>query len=264
VFAEEGNLAGPKRSRGFAPRDIKDKTRVNHNIKAAEVRLIDEDGTQLGVVSIRDAIKLALEKGLDLVEVAQKADPPVCRIIDFGKFKYEQKQRIKAAKKKSSKSLLKELKFRPKIGKHDIDVRVKHARKFLLKGHKVRTVVRFRGREHSHPEIAIEILEKVFARLSDIGDIEESPKKEGAVMLMTVAPNSTKIKAYKLALAAAGELTLLDEALAEPDEDEEEFEEEEELEDEEEFEEDEEIFEDEDEEYEEDDEEIDEEDDERF
>jgi translation initiation factor IF-3 len=262
VFAEEGHLAGPKRSRGFAPRDIKDKTRVNHNIKAPEVRLIDEDGSQLGVVSIRDAIKLALEKGLDLVEVAQKADPPVCRIIDFGKFKYEQKQRIKAAKKKSSKSLLKELKFRPKIGKHDIDVRVKHARKFLLKGHKVRTVVRFRGREHSHPEIAIEILEKVFARLSDIGDIEETPKKEGAVMLMTVAPNSTKIKAYKLALAAAGELTLLDEALAEPDEELEELEDEE-LEDEEELEEDEEILDEDEEEYEEE-EEIEEEEDERF
>ena len=256
-------MAGPKRSRGFAPRDNKDKTRVNHNIKAAEVRLIDEDGSQLGVVSIRDAIKLALEKGLDLVEVAQKADPPVCRIIDFGKFKYEQKQRIKAAKKKSSKSLLKELKFRPKIGKHDVDVRVKHARKFLLKGHKVRTVVRFRGREHSHPEIAVEILEKVFARLSDIGDIEESPKKEGAVMLMTIAPNSTKIKAYKLALAAAGELTLLDEALAEPDEDEDEELEDEELEDEEETE-DEEEFIDEEEDDEEDEEEIEEEDDERF
>jgi translation initiation factor IF-3 len=192
------SLRGPRRSYRGAPRRV-DLTRINHRIRVSEVRLIDEEGNALGIVPTKEALQLAKDKGLDLVEVAAKAKPPVCRIIDYGKYKYEKKQREKAAKKKSSKSTVKELKFRPKIGKHDINVRVKHARKFLLKNYKVRLIVRFRGREHSHPDIAIELLNGVFKKLEDLADVEVYPKKEGAIMLMYVVPNQTKLNAYNKA-----------------------------------------------------------------
>jgi len=190
-------LVYPKDTRGFDKQRSKDWVRINHQIRVPEVRLIDDEGNQMGVVPMREAMALAQQKELDLVEVAPNAKPPVCRIIDFGKFKYERKQREKSAKKKATKSTLKELKFRPKIGVHDINVRVKHARKFLLKTCRVRLVVRFRGREHSHPEIAEDILERVFLQLADISDKETpKPRKEGAIMLLTVAPNSNKIAVY--------------------------------------------------------------------
>ena len=194
-------MRGPRRSFRGAPRRI-DLTRINHRIRVSEVRLIDEEGNALGIVPTKDALQLAQDKGLDLVEVAAKAVPPVCKIIDYGKYKYEQKQREKAAKKKSAKSIVKELKFRPKIGRHDIDVRVKHARKFLLKSYKVRLIVRFRGREHSHPEIALDLLNGVFKMLEDLADVEVYPKKEGAIMLMYVVPNQTKLIAYNKAHAS--------------------------------------------------------------
>lgn len=188
-------MRGPRRSYRGAPRRV-DLTRINHRIRVSEVRLIDEEGNALGIVPTKEALQLAQDKGLDLVEVASKAKPPVCKIIDYGKYKYEQKQREKAAKKKSAKTTIKELKFRPKIGKHDINVRVKHARKFLLKNYKVRLIVRFRGREHSHPEIAMNLLNGVFKMLEDLADVEVYPKKEGAIMLMYVVPNQTKLIAY--------------------------------------------------------------------
>ena len=188
-------MRGPRRSYRGAPRKV-DLTRINHRIRVPEVRLIDEEGNAVGIVPTKDALQRAQEKGLDLVEVASNAKPPVCKIIDYGKYKYEQKQRAKAAKKKTAKSTVKELKFRPKIGKHDINVRVNHARKFLLKGYKVRLIVRFRGREHSHPEIAHDLLNGVYKLLEDLADIEVFPKKEGAIMLMYVVPNQTKIAAY--------------------------------------------------------------------
>ena len=193
-------MPGPRRHYQSARR-WEDQTRINNRIKVPEVRLIDEDGTQLGVVTTKEALQLAYDKELDLVEVASKASPPVCRIINYGKFKYEQKQRQKAAKKNSSKSTMKELKFRPKIGKHDINVRIKHARKFLLKGYKVRLIVRFRGREHSHPEIAKDLLNNVYKALEDISDIETFPRKEGAVMSMNLGPSPVKISEYQKKLA---------------------------------------------------------------
>ena len=178
----------------------KDWVRINYQIKVPEVRVIDDEGKPLGVLPTRDALKMAQEKDLDLVEVAPNAVPPVCRIIDFGKFKYERKQREKSAKKKSAKSTLKELKFRPKIGAHDIMVRVTHAQRFLQKGFRVRLVVRFRGREHTHPEIAEVLLEKVFEKLSDLA-VKESPRPrtEGATMILTIAPKQVKISTLKKA-----------------------------------------------------------------
>ncbi|MBU1023765.1 translation initiation factor IF-3 [bacterium] len=193
-------MPGPRRQYQ-STRRWEDQTRINNRIKVPEVRLIDEEGTQLGVVTTKEALQLAYDKGLDLVEVAAQANPPVCRIIDYGKFKYEQKQRQKAAKKNSSKSTMKELKFRPKIGKHDIDVRIKHAKKFLFKGFKVRLIVRFRGREHSHPDIASDLLNKVYKALENICDIESPARKEGAIMSMNLGPSQVKITEYMKKIA---------------------------------------------------------------
>jgi len=193
-----GCLPDNRDSRRDSDRKRKDWVRINYQIKVPEVRVIDDEGKALGVLPTRDAIKLAQEKELDLVEVASQASPPVCRIIDFGKFKYERKQREKSAKKKSAKSTLKELKFRPKIGAHDIMVRVTHARRFLDKGFRVRLVVRFRGREHSHPEIAEKLLEKVYEMLADVSLKEATrPKLEGSTMILTIAPRQSKITVAK-------------------------------------------------------------------
>jgi translation initiation factor IF-3 len=194
---KEVPLQGPKPDRSSHGGSWdKNRTRINFQIRVPEVRVVDEDGSPLGIMPTRDALKIAQDKGLDLVEVASQANPPVCKIIDFGKYKYEQKQREKAAKKRVTKSTLKELKFRPKIGKHDINVRVRHARKFLLKGNKVRLVVRFRGREHSHPHIAEALLNGVYKQLEDLSDIETPAKKEGSTMIMNITPNSQKIKTF--------------------------------------------------------------------
>lgn len=165
---------------------------INEQIRDREVRLIGSKGEQLGILSARDAQKLAREQGLDLVKVAPKAKPPVCKIIDFGKFKYEQTKREKEAKKKQNIINVKEVRLSPNIEQHDINTKMKNASKFLSKGDKVKVSVRFRGRELAHTNAGREILLKFAKDLSEIADIEKYPKMEGRSMTMFLAPKKAK------------------------------------------------------------------------
>jgi len=156
------------------------------------VRVIGDEGEQLGVMDIRDAIRTARERGLDLVEVAATADPPVCRIIDFGKFQYEAKKKANEAKKKQSVIVVKEVKFRPGTDDHDYDYRMKHAREWLQEGDKVKATIWFRGREMTHRELGARILEKLEGDLQDIGEVEARPRMEGNQMFIIFGPKRHK------------------------------------------------------------------------
>jgi translation initiation factor IF-3 len=154
--------------------------------------VIGEEGEQLGVLDIRDAIRAAREKGLDLVEVAATADPPVCRIIDFGKFQYEAKKKANEAKKKQVTITVKEVKFRPGTDDHDYDYRMKHAREWLEEGDKVKATIWFRGREMTHRELGSRILERLEKDLIDVGEVEARPRMEGNQMFIIVGPKRHK------------------------------------------------------------------------
>ena len=157
-------------------------------IDAREVLVIGPEGEQLGVLSKQDALAAAAEAGLDLVEVAPNATPPVCRIMDFGKFKYQQSKKAQLAKKKQKIIQVKEIKVRPKTDDHDLETKAKHARRFLEEGNKIKVTVRFRGREIVHPERGEMILQKLMALLEGIATIESPAKMEGRTMVMVVAP----------------------------------------------------------------------------
>jgi len=165
------------------------KYRVNRQIRVPEVRLIDEEGNQLGVVSTDDARRRAEDAGLDLVEVSPNADPPVCRVMDYSKFKYEQKKKEKGGAKKT-KSGLKELRVRPAIDKHDLEYRLVQGRKFLEEGNKVQVVCIFRGRQRAHPEMGERVMATVAEVLGDISKIEVPPKMNGPRMTMLLARKS--------------------------------------------------------------------------
>ena len=156
------------------------------------MRVIGEEGEQLGVLDIRDAIRQAREKGLDLVEVAATADPPVCRIIDFGKFQYEAKKKANEAKKKQVTITVKEVKFRPGTDDHDYDYRMKHAREWLAGGDKVKATIWFRGREMTHRELGSRILEKLEKDLIEVGEVEARPRMEGNQMFIILGPKRHK------------------------------------------------------------------------
>lgn len=162
--------------------------RINHRIRTPEVRVIDPEGNQLGVITIEDALERAEEAGLDLVEVAPNARPPVCKIMDFGKYKYQQKKRSAEAKKKSSRVELKEVKLRPKTDSHDVETKLRHARKFLEERNRVKFTVMFRGREMAHPEIPEGMLLECAAALADVADMEQRPRMEGRNMTMLLTP----------------------------------------------------------------------------
>jgi translation initiation factor IF-3 len=168
--------------------------RLNEQIRAREVRLIDYDGTQLGIYPIEQAQRVADGKSLDLVEIAPQADPPVCRIMDYGKFKYDQAIRAKQARKKQSKVEVKEMKFRPKIDVGDYTTKKKHVMRFLEGGSKVKITIMFRGREMSHPEQGLSILERLADDLKDVAVIENQPKMEGRNMHMLIAPLPSTVK----------------------------------------------------------------------
>lgn len=154
--------------------------------------MIGEEGEQLGVLDIRDAIRAAREKGLDLVEVAATADPPVCRIIDFGKYQYEAKKKANEAKKKQVTITVKEVKFRPGTDDHDYDYRMKHAREWLEGGDKVKATIWFRGREMTHRELGARILEKLEKDLIEVGEVETRPRMEGNQMFIILGPKRHK------------------------------------------------------------------------
>lgn len=165
--------------------------RTNEAIRVPEVRLIGEDGEQVGIVSIEDARERAREADLDLVEMSPKAKPPVCRIMDYGKFRFEEEKRLKEAKKRQNVVHLKEVKFRPKIDDHDFKFKIKNALKFLKRGDKVKVTVRFRGREMAHTDLGFDIINRVKAALSEeIGILEEKKAgMEGRNIIMVLAPS---------------------------------------------------------------------------
>ena len=165
-----------------------DGPRVNHQINVPQVRLVGEDGTMVGVVSTREAISMAADAGLDLVEVSPNATPPVCKILDFGKFKYEEQKRKNEARKKQKVIEVKEIKLRPGIDIHDYEVKMRAIHRFLEEGDKVKVTMRFRGRELAHQEIGMAVLERVKTELQEKSKVEQWPKMEGRQMTMVIAP----------------------------------------------------------------------------
>lgn len=161
---------------------------INDNIRHPQVRLIDTDGTQLGILSHREAMQLAEERELDLVLVSDKADPPVCRIIDYGKYKFEQEKRAREARKRQHNAEVKEVKMRYKIDDHDYNVRVKSAQRFLQSGDKVKATVMFRGREIQHTDLAEQLLRRMAKDLDAVGEMQQAPKREGRNMMMMLSP----------------------------------------------------------------------------
>ena len=170
---------------------------MNHRIRVPEVRVVLDDGTQLGILSRDEALSLAEEKGLDLVEIAARSNPPVCRIMDYGRFKYEQSKKQKAARKHSSSMELKEIKFRPKTEQHDMDFKIKHVRRFLEEGNKCRLVIVFRGREITHPETGVAVLNRVVEATQDIATVEVRPSLEGKRMMMILGPRAGLVRRAK-------------------------------------------------------------------
>ena len=160
---------------------------INEQIRDKEVRVIGEDGEQLGIMSSKDALKMAREAELDLVKIAPTAKPPVCKIVDYGKYRYEQMRKEKEAKKKQKTIDIKEIRFSPNIDTNDLNTKVNQARKFLTKGDKVKVSIRFRGRELAHTEIGIDILSDFAAKLEDVAVIEKPAKVEGRSMVMFLA-----------------------------------------------------------------------------
>ncbi len=167
---------------------------MNERIRAPRVRLVGADGAQLGIFVTSDAQKIADDQGLDLVEVAPNADPPVCRIMDFSKWKYEEAMKAKKARKNQTTVQVKEIKFRPKIGDHDYDTKKKHVVRFIDAGAKVKVTIMFRGREMVHAERGLAILERLAEDIRDIAHIENQPKVEGRNMFMLVSPSRKEVK----------------------------------------------------------------------
>jgi len=161
---------------------------MNERIRAREIRVIDDDGAQLGIMSPRDALAIARERGIDLIEVAPQAQPPVCKIMDYGKFKYEQAKKEKDSAKKHKQSELKGIQMFPNIEEHDFVVKVKSAIKFLEEGDKVKVTVRFKGRQITHPEFWRQQMEKVVQMTSQVGQVEKPPSMEGRMMTMILSP----------------------------------------------------------------------------
>ena len=159
-----------------------DRTRVNERIRVREVRVIDEDGSQLGIMPPPQALAIARQKGLDLVEIAATANPPVCRIMDFGRYQYQEQKRARSAKKHQKVIEVKEIKFRPKVDEHDYQFKKKHIERFLEDGDKVKATIFFRGREMAHPEIGRRILERLVEELAEVAIAESMPRLEGNQM----------------------------------------------------------------------------------
>lgn len=182
--------------------------RINDRIRAPRCRLISDDGEQLGIFNMPDAMKIADEQALDLVEIAPNADPPVCRIMDYGKFKYEQEMKAKRARKHQTTVQIKEIKFRPKIDKHDYETKKRHVERFLNGGAKVKVTIMFRGREMVHAERGLAILERLSGELTELCTVESPPKLEGRNMFMLLAPfKKEPVKGEKHDAADAEEKT---------------------------------------------------------
>jgi len=169
-------------------RTTRDLPQINERIRFPEIRVIDSDGSQLGIITPAEALRVAEEKELDLVLVSETAAPPVCRIMDYGKYKFEQEKKAREAKKKQHTADIKEVKMRYKIDEHDYNVRVNQAQRFLKAGDKVKATITFRGREIQHSNLAEELLARMAKDLQDVAEVQQAPKKEGRNMMMMLSP----------------------------------------------------------------------------
>lgn len=166
--------------------------RTNEMIRVREVRLIDDEGNQLGIVPTQEALRMAKDKDLDLVEVSPNANPPVCKILDFGKYRFEQEKKLRESKKNQKVLKLKEIRMQPKIGSGDLDTKAKHVQEFLNEGDKVKITVRFRGRELAHTELGFDVLNEVLKRLTSAYNIDKPAKMDGKMMSITISPKAAK------------------------------------------------------------------------
>lgn len=182
--------------RPFVPPKKEEGPRINNQITAEKVRVVDADGEMKGVISVTEGIKIAEDAGLDLVEVSPNADPPVCKVLDYGKYKYEQQKKANEARKKQKTVDIKEIKIRPTIEDHDYGVKLKAARKFLSDENKVKVTLRFRGREMAHQELAKQVIDRFKEDLADLSKVEFEPKMEGRQMIMILAPDKTAAAAH--------------------------------------------------------------------
>ena len=180
--------------------------RINDRIRVPEVRLVGPNGEQVGIVRIEDALRLALEADLDLVEVAPMAKPPVCKLMDFGKFKYEAALKERESRRNQTHTVIKEMKLRPKIDQHDYETKKGHVERFLKAGDKVKITIMFRGREQSRPELGLRLLAKLAEDVTELGFVEATPKQDGRNMIMVLAPHRKKSDVVKARPAAAPEL----------------------------------------------------------
>lgn len=181
---------------GFTRQTKKEEARVNINrhIRAAEVRLIGPEGTQEGIVPIEEALRAAEDYGLDLVEVAPNSTPPVCRIMDYGKYRYQQAKKTKDAKKRQTIIQVKEVKLRPKTEEHDIQYKLAHAKRFLAEGNRVKVTIQFRGREIAQPDIARRVIDRIMAGVEGLAVVDMPPKREGRRMIFVLRPEAVEKK----------------------------------------------------------------------
>lgn len=170
--------------------------RVNRDIRAPQVRVIDDNGQMVGVMAVPEALRLAEDRGLDLIEIVPNATPPTCKIMDYGKFKYEKKKQEAAARKKQVIVTVKEIQMRPRTDQHDFETKMRHARRFLLEGDKVKINMRFLGREMAHQEFGIQLMKKAMEFVQDLSMVETQPKMEGKQMFTLIAPDPVKIKDF--------------------------------------------------------------------
>jgi translation initiation factor IF-3 len=182
----------PRFPRGPIPNQNKDEHRINERIRVPQVRLIDEKGEQVGVISTFEALQMARERGLDLMEVSPNASPPVCKICDYGKFKYEKKKKDHEAKKKQTVIKVKEVQLRPQTEEHDLEYKFKNVRQFLVDGDKAKITIMFRGREITYVDQGFKIMKQLAEMVKDIASIEAHPKLEGKKLIMILAPGASK------------------------------------------------------------------------
>ena len=191
----------PPRPRFDRRAPVRELPNINDRINYPQLRVVDSDGSQLGVISREEALDVAQDRELDLVLVSEKADPPVCRIMDYGKFKFEQEKKAKEAKKKSHQTEVKEVKMRYKIDQHDYETKKGHVERFLKAGDKVKITIMFRGREQSRPELGLRLLARLAEDVEELGYVEANPKQDGRNMLMVLAPHRRKSDASRKAKA---------------------------------------------------------------
>ena len=203
-----------RRSQHLCPRTfggpISTEPRINDRIRVPEVRLVGPNGEQVGIVAIGDALRLAQEADLDLVEVAPMARPPVAKLMDYGKFKYESAQKAREARRHQTQTIIKEMKLRPKIDPHDYETKKGHVERFLRPGDKVKVTIMFRGREQSRPELGYRLLQRLAEDIGDLGFVESTPKQDGRNMMMVIGPTKKKAEAKAEQIAAKAAASDLD------------------------------------------------------